>query len=261
MEALRLTRAYDVLKSMDMFKGVTKHNLEMFADMVHIRGVRAGETAVKEGDTGKSLYIVERGELEARSGNLVLSTIKPGQCFGEIAMMMQIPRTSTVVSTKACILYGTLLPQLFATDFDRFMQVDSVVHKYVASKTKDTIARQFRKYSKSFFDALSDEILDEVSKVSKVEVFQAGDCIFKEGDESDRFFMIADGAVSITSSKGVATKREKGSYFGEVGLMVKGDTKRKAAVTAVCRSLFLTIDRENFNRLFNRPDCLGKHSP
>lgn len=73
------------------------------------------------------------------------------------------------------------------------MQVDSVVHKYVASKTKDTIARQFRKYSKSFFDALSDEILDEVSKVSKVEVFQAGDCIFKEGDESDRFFMIADG--------------------------------------------------------------------
>lgn len=73
------------------------------------------------------------------------------------------------------------------------MRVDRRVYDFIATNTKERIAQQFRKYTTAFFDALSEDTLAYIARVCTLEVFQADDVIFKTGDPSDRFFMIADG--------------------------------------------------------------------
>lgn len=68
LETMKLGTSIDVLKEMEMFRGVSRRNMETFMNMLHFRGLSEGEYIIKEGGFGNSLYIVQRGELEARSG-------------------------------------------------------------------------------------------------------------------------------------------------------------------------------------------------
>lgn len=66
--------------------------------------VAAGDVVVEQGDVGELFYLVESGRLDARQGARPLSTMGPGECFGEIALLRDVPRTATVVATEACVL-------------------------------------------------------------------------------------------------------------------------------------------------------------
>jgi NADH dehydrogenase len=59
-----------------------------------------GQTVFREGDRGDWLYVVVDGEVEiaqrsAAAGEMVLRRLGPGDCFGEIALVRQGPRTAT----------------------------------------------------------------------------------------------------------------------------------------------------------------------
>ena len=62
----------------------------------------AGEVIFREGDRGDRLYVVVDGEVEVvrhvRRGELPVQRLGPGECFGEIALVSDRPRTATVSS-------------------------------------------------------------------------------------------------------------------------------------------------------------------
>ncbi len=66
------------------------------------RWVTAGEVVVREGDPGDHAYVVQQGRLEVireRDGQRdVLRSLGPGDCFGEMAVFRQAPRSATVVA-------------------------------------------------------------------------------------------------------------------------------------------------------------------
>jgi glucose-6-phosphate 1-dehydrogenase len=67
--------------------------------------VAAGETIIRKGDTGREMYIVVRGEVDAvDDGGRVLKTFRDGDFFGEIALLSHVPRTATVRARTACDL-------------------------------------------------------------------------------------------------------------------------------------------------------------
>jgi predicted GNAT family N-acyltransferase len=57
-----------------------------------------GEALIREGDGGRNLYLVESGTLEARRGERLLGTIDAGELLGEMAILLDRPRTSDVVA-------------------------------------------------------------------------------------------------------------------------------------------------------------------
>ncbi len=69
---------------------------------------KAGETIFQQGDLGDSMYIIVEGEVEIsqRSDNdrYVLARLRPGEFFGEIAIITTQPRTATAISTKDTLL-------------------------------------------------------------------------------------------------------------------------------------------------------------
>ncbi|HSF19582.1 MAG TPA: cyclic nucleotide-binding domain-containing protein [Vicinamibacteria bacterium] len=68
------------------------------------RVAKQGETIVREGDPGESMFIVSTGEVHAtveRDGKqVVVATLKDGNFFGEMAVLSGEPRTATVTAVR-----------------------------------------------------------------------------------------------------------------------------------------------------------------
>ena len=99
--------------------------------------VEAGATIVERGDTTCDLYIVCRGALEAvGAAGERLGTVKAGECFGEMALLLSQPRSATVRAVAHCDLLV-----LAAEDFRRiiadFPQAEADLRRIAASRREE----------------------------------------------------------------------------------------------------------------------------
>jgi uridine kinase len=71
-----------------------------------------GAVVVREGDTGRDLYLVVRGEARVSRKGLEVGTLGPGAHFGELALVTGAPRAASVVALTPLTL-GRLRPERF----------------------------------------------------------------------------------------------------------------------------------------------------
>jgi len=62
------------------------------------RRVTAGEAVMHEGDAGGEAYLVERGLLRVMRGGVTLAQLGPGDWVGEMSLLLDEPRSATVVA-------------------------------------------------------------------------------------------------------------------------------------------------------------------
>jgi CRP/FNR family cyclic AMP-dependent transcriptional regulator len=64
----------------------------------------AGEVIFRQYDMGSEMYVVLEGEVELAIGPNVVETLGPGEPFGEMALIDQVPRTATATARTECKL-------------------------------------------------------------------------------------------------------------------------------------------------------------
>jgi CRP-like cAMP-binding protein len=101
---LRLAEV-DLLKKVPMFSRLSPLVLETLAAALDTVVVEGGATVTQEGDPGDSLYLIAEGDFVVEKTGKKLARLAPGDVFGEIALLYDVPRTATVRSLGFGRLY------------------------------------------------------------------------------------------------------------------------------------------------------------
>jgi len=253
-----------------------------------------GEVVFREGDMGTCFYQIEEGTagVYVSYGNIdqrKLTEMKPGQFFGEMAVIEAWPRSTTIVAESDLHVieigedelnaYFTeqpdkilaLMKQLGGRIRDLTDEYDEVrafieEEKLPEGVKKEGFLAKLRKYlelnalSNKNAGATQEDILmmKDFGKLKKEDTdvleFKRGEIIFREGDTGNYMYAIYGGSVGIyinygTASQTKLTQLYSDAFFGEMGLI--GEEKRSAtAVVEEDGTILECIRAENLEELF-----------
>jgi pyruvate,water dikinase len=94
------------LKRVPLFADLTEREVQQIARLFKERRFSEGETVVMEGSGGAAFYVIDSGEAEVSIGGRQRSLLKPGDYFGEIALIDLGTRMATITATCELVCYG-----------------------------------------------------------------------------------------------------------------------------------------------------------
>jgi MFS family permease len=98
MDRTAFVRAEELrlLQGIPMFAPLAAPVLEGFAASVARERFASGSAIIRQGDAGDRYFIIVRGSVSVEIDGRVVGTEGPGEGFGEIALLRDMPRTATV---------------------------------------------------------------------------------------------------------------------------------------------------------------------
>lgn len=95
------------LKRVALFSGLGERQLDTLAAASVRRSFPRGRMIVAEGESSQSLYIllsgsakVQRSDTEGKE--VILAVLEPGECFGEMSLLDNEPRSASVITLVSC---------------------------------------------------------------------------------------------------------------------------------------------------------------
>ncbi|KAF4321257.1 hypothetical protein BBO99_00003624 [Phytophthora kernoviae] len=245
---------YEIMRQVQLFRNLSQMQQEHVVRALKPAKFSDGEVIVAQGMRGNRFYMIAKGEavvtktVVASSNSITGSTpsnagrtqermithLRAGHYFGELALIYDDPRTATVRAVGDVeLLYLT------QEDFQHIGQV----HLSLMLQQVPLLAR------------LSAQDQDIVLKCLRPSNFNDGEYIVHQGDEGTRFYMITRGEA-IVSEKAVGpnkkpyekelTRLYEGHVFGEMSLIYS--EPRTASVRAVGPVKCLYLSKEDFDK-------------
>jgi MFS family permease len=94
-------REVSLLRELPIFAPLPLVTIEYLATRLQEACFEESAVVIREGETGSLFYIIAEGEAAASVEGRPLRTMGPGDGFGEIALLRDVPRTATVVARGA----------------------------------------------------------------------------------------------------------------------------------------------------------------
>ena len=104
----------ETLSRVPLFEELDAAELQALAGSMHKATVPAGATVTVEGGPGDGFFVIESGEAEVTIEGRPRATMRAGDYFGEIALLLGSPRTATVTAASDLRCYA-LTPWDFRT--------------------------------------------------------------------------------------------------------------------------------------------------
>jgi putative peptide zinc metalloprotease protein len=117
------------LRHFPLFAELSSRELDALASKLRREQFSAGAVVVKEGDPGDAFYLVDSGQAEVVAGERRVRILGSGTYFGEIALLLHVPRQATVRALTPLDVFV-----LDRADFDAL--IVTTLHK-VASVLED----------------------------------------------------------------------------------------------------------------------------
>lgn len=109
-----------------------------------------GETVVKENDPGSSMFYIIEGEAVVVKKNIELAVLRKGDGFGEMALIIDTPRTASVVA-KTDLIVMEVTRTMFNVAMSNMSQWESTLIKNLCERLKN-ITELFVQQDKSVID-------------------------------------------------------------------------------------------------------------
>jgi CRP-like cAMP-binding protein len=219
----------------------------------------AGQTLFEEADkaskgglfskkSASRMYLVIEGEVDLTVGGRALDTMKPGDVFGEMAVVSERPRSATATaktdgtaySLNAAELQAALAQapefalMLMSVMFDRL--------RFIAARlaARKATASDGARESSVFDVALLAQFEKALPRSNTVRHW-SGANIMREGQAGAFMYVVKAGRVAISIRGNVVEIVTAGGTFGEMALV--DQSPRTASATAETECELLSIDR------------------
>jgi CRP-like cAMP-binding protein len=96
----------EALQRVPLFADLSPHEIQQVARLFKERRFHQGETIIKEGSGGAAFFVIESGEASLFIGGRQKAVLKPGEYFGEIALIDEGTRMATITATSDMLCYG-----------------------------------------------------------------------------------------------------------------------------------------------------------
>lgn len=141
METEDFAAMAQMLRKVDFFAPLTVAQLEVVLPYIQLYSCAAEETIFKQGAAGDAFYIVYKGQVGVflkkgfLSSSKKVSTLGPGDVFGEMALLSKSPRSATIRCLEPARLFV-----LLAQDFNYILDQN---HAFAAEMDKIAAQRKF----------------------------------------------------------------------------------------------------------------------
>lgn len=112
----------DFFRGIPLFSNLSYGEMGRLMSLMHRKLYPSGEVIFREGDIGKAVFIIQRGEIEIAKETIggkdqVLTLLGPGDSFGDMALLDEHSRSARARATAESdlyILYKTTLDALMS---------------------------------------------------------------------------------------------------------------------------------------------------
>jgi CRP-like cAMP-binding protein len=199
------------------------------------------------------VYYLVRGEVGLVAGRKALGSVRPGEIFGEMAVISRAPRSASAVAKSACRVIALddreFLAGLRKTPEFALMLMSVMIHRLRARiaelKRQQALPADAELAESAAFDP---KVLAQLVRglADDPPMFcQEGASIVAEGQKGLRAYAVVEGRVRISIGGRVVERLGPGGVFGEAAL-IDASAARIADVTAEIDCSLQPIGREAF---------------
>lgn len=134
------------LKSISLFDGLNNNSLGKILNIMYEKTYQPNEHIFEEEKTGKALFIIRSGEVaiirKTSSGEeKVITTLKEGNFFGEMALLEELPRSATaktVTQSTIFLIYKVKFDNLIEKHPREGVKIVHNLAKVLSSRLRET---------------------------------------------------------------------------------------------------------------------------
>jgi len=247
-------------KTIPIFSGLSRMQLEELLVESEVHQFKTGDVVYENGDFSNTFWTILDGtaeinvtrrkdgddDLDGYVGEEEFIGLKPGEFFGEIGLLSGRRRTATVVAGSDATMIETSRGAMY--------RLIKSIPEMSAAIDQAAIVRRLE----SLFPSLPEIEIRELGESAKIEIYEAGQTLFEEGDASDGLHILRRGSLLVTRTRDgrttVINHVRAGEPFGEISL-VRPSLQRSATVVAKVLSETIRIPPEVLANLTRRhPD-------
>jgi len=232
-----------------LLSGLSGEELDAFIKSLQLRTLEKDEFVFRQGDAGDALYLVGMGEIllettDASGRPRVFSRLGEGDFFGEVGFMS---RSSHTHAARAGTESGVLM--IDRATFDdwvaKFPSIRSVAEEFYRQRVLAQVLA-----ITPVFEGVPARARSEMIRLFRLHTFRDGECIIREGDIGDTFYLIRSGEVQVSimdrklGREVMLGGMRAGDFFGEVALLT--GRPRTATVRARGEVEIMELSRADF---------------
>ena len=130
-----------VLREIPMFRNVEEKRLKLFSMMGQSLAFRASERVFEKGEDGDAAYVILEGSVDVviptDSGEISVAVLEAREIFGEMAVLLDQPRTTAIVA-KTDLKLLRLDRQAFFNMLNEFPDVAIELIKVIGARLDAT---------------------------------------------------------------------------------------------------------------------------
>lgn len=252
------SKIYDPVVTAKLFKAFGKPEVIKAGTIIFAEHDKAEKGGLFKAATLSQMYFLDQGEVVLTAGGRMLDTIRPGEIFGEMAVVNDSPRSATATAKTDCVALS-LDAQQFQTAIQRMPEFALMLMSVMFDRLRLVVARlaarktrtEDRAREGSLFDQRTlDELLLKLDNPTRLRV-PAEKVIMREGEAGMTMYVVLSGRMGISVRGTLVESIGEGGMFGEMALVDQSPrtasafAQTDAELLAINRTVLLTLVKEH----------------